>query len=217
MTEKKFRLAIGSPGQRQSGTWPIWCNTKGDIYVANRCLGGVYKASFHKDRKCQFGFTAEYANKAKERFGRDERHLEKWLLPDAPIVRAVQILIPESELRETAKGENKKITWLETPPHESVGTISLFITAKNIQLNVLSDTPGASIVGRLDTEMRFAWITYAFTIPDAELSQLIDFEKRRLNSVAGNTPIPTGARASLWDSKNSHDRHVLELAYDISG
>ncbi|MDH3504377.1 MAG: hypothetical protein OEM58_07605 [Nitrospirota bacterium] len=133
MAEKQFRLAIGLSARRQSGIWRIWSNPKGDIYVANRCLGGIYKASFHKDRKCQFGFTAEYADKAKERFGRDVRHVEKWLLPEAAIVRAVQILIPESELRESAK-EEKKITWLETPPRDSVGTISLFITEKTLNL-----------------------------------------------------------------------------------
>jgi hypothetical protein len=217
MAEKYFRLAIGSPGKRQSGIWRIWSNPKGDIYVANRCLGGIYKASFHRDRKCQYGFTAEYADKAKERFGRDDRHLEKWVLPEATIVRAVQILIPESELRESAKEENKKITWLETPPRDSVGTISLFIAAKNFELNIPSNVPGAAIVGRLDTEIRCAWITYAFTIPDDKLAQLIEFEKHRLNLVTGNNSIPPGTRASLWDSKNSHDRHVLELACDIAG
>lgn len=215
--QEQLRLAIGSPCQRQSGTWRIWSNPKGDFYVANRCLGGIYKASFHRDRKCQFGFTKEYSNKAEERFGRKERHLEKWVVPDAPIVRAVQILIPESELRESSKKEGKKITWLETPPLGSIGTISVFICTKNIEFNIPSGTSGASIVGKLDTEIRCAWITYAFTLPDDELSRLIEFEKHRLNSVVAHISIPPGTRASLWDSKNSYDRHVLELACDNSG
>ena len=215
MAEKPLRLAIGSPDQRQSGIWRIWSNPKGDIYVANRCLGGIYKASFHKDRKCQFGFTCEYAEKAEERFGRAERHLEKWMLPDVPIVRAVQILIPESELRESPIEENKKITWLPPPPRESVGTISLFITAKNVKLELPGNSPKALIVGSMNTEIRTAWITYAFTTIDSELSRIIEYEKHRLNSVAKNMQIPPGTRASLWDSKESHDRHVLELACDF--
>ena len=217
MAKHQFRLAIGSPAKRQSGIWRIWSNPKGDIYVSNRCLGGIYKASFHRDRKCQFGFTAEYANKAKKRFGRDDRHVEKWMLPEAAIVRAVQILIPESELRESAKEENKKITWLETPPTDAVGTISLFITEKNFELKMSTNVPGATIIGRLNTDIRWAWITYAFTIPDDKLAKLIEFERRRLNSTISNISIPPGTRASLWDSKNSHDRHVLELACDIAG
>ena len=215
MAEKPLRLAIGSPGQRQSGIWRIWSNPKGDIYVANRCLGGIYKASFHKDRKCQFGFTDEYAQKAEERFGRAERHLEKWVLPDVPIVRAVQILIPESELRESPINENKKITWLPPPPRELVGTISLFISAKNVKFELPADSPNASIVGSMNTEIRTAWITYAFTTLDSELSRIIEYEKHRLNSATKSMQIPPGTRASLWDSKKSHDRHVLELACDF--
>jgi len=217
MAKQQFRLAIGSPSKRQSGIWRIWSNWKGDIYVANRCLGGIYKASFHKDRKCQFGFTEEYANKAYERFGRNERHIEKWMLPEAAIVRAVQILIPESELRDSLKTEDKEITWLETPPSGSIGTISLFITDKDFELNISSNVPGAKIIGRLNTKIRWAWITYAFTTPDDKLATVIEFGRRRLISIIANTSYPPGTRASLWDSKNSYDRHVLELACDIAG
>ena len=216
MSKHQYRLAIGAPANRQSGVWRIWSNPKGDVYVANRCLGGIYKASFHKDRKCQFGFTSEYADNANERFGRNDRHLEKWMLPETAIVRAIQILIPESELRISAKEENNKITWLETPPPGSVGTISLFITEKDFQLELPSNVPGATIVGNLDTDIRWAWISYAFTTPDDNLAELIEFEKRRLYSRIANIAIPPGTRASLWDSKNNHDSHVLELACDIA-
>ncbi|HBE83440.1 MAG TPA: hypothetical protein PLN05_03945 [Pyrinomonadaceae bacterium] len=217
MAKQQFRLAIGSPSKRQSGIWRIWSIPKGDIYVANRCLGGIYKASFHKDRKCQFGFTKEYAEKADERFGRNDRHIEKWRLPEDAVVCAIQILIPESELRISASTDDEKITWLETPPLDSVGTISLFITEKDIELHVPRNVPGAVIVGRLDTDIRRAWITYAFTIPDKKLAEIIEFEKHRLKATIANMAIPPGTRASLWDSKNSYDRHVLELACDIAG
>lgn len=185
--------------------------------MANRCLGGIYKASFHKDRKCQHGFTAEYAKNAQERFGRNDRHLEKWVLPEAAIVRPIQILIPESELRISAKAEDKKISWLDTPPPGSVGTISLFITEIGYNLRIPQDVSGAAIVGKLDTDIRWAWITYAFTTPDKKLAEIIDFEKRRLMTAIANMGIRQGTRASLWDSKQSHDRQVLELACDIAG
>lgn len=217
MGKQQYRLAIGAPASRQSGIWLIWSNPKGDVYVANRCLGGIFKASFHKDRKCQFGFTSEHGSNARERFGRVDRHLEKWKLPEGTIVRAIQILIPESELRISAKEESEKITWLETPPPNSVGTISLFITEKDLQHNLPSNVPGATLVGKLDTDIRRAWISYAFTAPDDQLAQLIEFEKRRLKSRIADMEIPPGTRASLWDSKDNHDRHVLELACDITG
>jgi hypothetical protein len=66
------------------------------------------------------------------------------------------------------------------------------------------------------TQICWAWITYAFTTPDDKLAKLIDFEKRRLNSIIANKSIPPGTRASLWDSKSSHGRHVLELTCDIA-
>lgn len=170
MGKQQYRVAIGASAVRQSGVWRFWSNPKGDVYVANRCLGGTYKASFHKDRKCQFGFTAEYADNANNQFGVKDRHLEKWTLPEVSVVRALQILIPESELRISEKEERKEITWLETPPPASVGTISLFITAKGFALNLPSNVPGATLVGRLDTDIRWGWITYTFTIPDDKLS-----------------------------------------------
>ena len=53
---------------------------------------------------------------ANKRFRQSERRLEMWSQPDSVIVRALQILIPESELRMSLTHENKKVTWLETPP-----------------------------------------------------------------------------------------------------
>ncbi len=217
LSKQQYRISIGASESRQSGIWRFWSNPKGDIYVANRCLGGTYKASFHRDRKCQFGFTSEYADTANERFDRKDRHLEKWILPEAKVVRAIQILIPESEMRISPKEKSKEMTWLEAPPCGYVGTISLFISERDFQLDLPSNVPGAMIVGRLETDIREAWIAYAFTAPDEQLAKLIELEKRRLNAKTASMEIPSGTRASLWDSKDNHDRQVLELACDIAG
>lgn len=214
MAQKIYRLAIGSQHGRRSGTWRMWSNPKGDIYVAVRCLGGIYKASFHKDGKCQFGFTAQYADKAATRFGRQDRHLEKWRLPKYPIVRVLQILIPESELRESKMNDSKGITWLPMPPRETIGTISLYLTTPRDQLKLPEGAQDVWMIGNMNTLVRNGWITYAFTPLDQTLARLIEFEKKRLYSVSIVTEIPPGTRATLWDSKDSHDRHVLELAYD---
>jgi hypothetical protein len=214
MDGRQFRIAIGLPSARRSGTWRIWSNPKGDIYVANRCLGGIYKASFHRDRRCQFGFTSEYAEIASDRFDLRTRHLERWSLPDCAIVRAVQILVPETELRMASSHEENKITWLETPPPGSIGTISLFITRSDYPFAVPSGIPGALIVGRMETSIRTGWIAYAHTYPDSRLANSIEIEKSRLNAVLANIVVPPGTRASLWDSKDDHVRHVLELSCD---
>jgi hypothetical protein len=216
MPKNVFRLAIGASQSSMSSVWRIWSEYKGDVYVSVRCLGGTYKMSLHKDGKCQFGFTKEYEKLAKERFGIENRHQELWRLPDEPIIRALQILIPASELREAEVSNPQKLTWLETPPAGNIGTISLFITAPDVKFDIPKDTPGASLVGKLETAIRNAWIAYAFTNPDDKLKRLVKNEKEKLLLLPTQEPVPAGTRATLWDSTNSHERHVLELAYDVN-
>lgn len=209
MPLKPFRLAIGSQHGPRSGVWRMWSNSKGDVYVAVRCLGGIYKVSFHKDGNCQYGFTDQYAETALSRFGRQNRHLEKWRLPPDPIVRVLRILIPESELREASMNDNKGVTWLPIPLQ---GTISLYLTTPSTQLP--ETIQGAWMVGNMNTRSRNAWITYASTPLDDTLTQLIALEKQKLYAISMNDVVPPGTRATLWESKDEHDRHVLELAYD---
>ena len=216
MPKNVFRLAIGTSQSSMSSVWRIWSNYKGDVYVSVRCLGGTYKMSLHKDGKCQFGFTKEYEKLAEERFGIENRHQELWRLPDEPIIRALQILIPASELREAEVSNPQKVTWLETPPAGIIGTISLFLTAPDVKFDIPETTCGARLVGKLETSIRHAWVTYAFTKPDDELKKIVKNEKEKLLSLPRAESVPAGTRATLWDSKNSHERHVLELAYDVN-
>jgi hypothetical protein len=76
-----IRWAVGSPDGRRSSTWRLWGDKKGDVYLSMRSQGGRLKASFHRDRHCSVGFTKEYESIAKERFGADSRHWERWRLP----------------------------------------------------------------------------------------------------------------------------------------
>jgi hypothetical protein len=50
--------------------------------------------------------------------------------------------------------------------------------------------------------------------PDAVLAEIITMERARLKSMPGTDRVPSGTRASLWESRADHDRHVLELACD---
>ena len=69
VARKVIRWAIGAPDGPRSSAWRLWGNKKGDIYVAVRSLGGIIKASFHRDGRCQVGFTDSYAMTASRRFG----------------------------------------------------------------------------------------------------------------------------------------------------
>jgi hypothetical protein len=182
--------------------------------VSVRVLGGIYKMSLHKDGKCQFGFTDQYADSAEERFEVKERHLERWKLPDEKVVRALQILIPALELREIDVGEAKEVTWLKSPLKGTIGTISVFICKPGATLEISDDSEHGWLIGQLKTSIRSAWVTYAFTYPDEALQSLIENERHRLASILEGNSIPPGSRAVLWDSKDGHDRHILELACD---
>jgi hypothetical protein len=93
-----LRWAVSTPDGPRSSIWRLWGNKKGDVYLSVRSLGGVLKASFHRDRRCQVGFTSNYTETAIQRFGARSRHWERWVLPEAPTVRAVQIVVPANEL-----------------------------------------------------------------------------------------------------------------------
>jgi hypothetical protein len=93
-----LRWAVGTPDGPRSSIWRLWGNKKGDVYFSVRSLGGILKASFHRDRRCQVGFTSNYTETAIQRFGARSHHWERWVLPEAPTVRAVQIVVPANEL-----------------------------------------------------------------------------------------------------------------------
>jgi hypothetical protein len=142
MSRQKIRWAIGSSDGPRSSTWVLWENKKGDIYAAARRLGGAIKASFHRDSKCQLGFTSEYEATASRRFGVSKRLWEKWRLPDDPVVRVLQILVPHSELRAFAdRSPTDDVTWLPVPPAGSIGEVWIFISKPGIDRLVIDQVP----------------------------------------------------------------------------
>lgn len=211
-----FRWAIGSSDGPRSSAWRFWGNTKGDIYVAVRSHGGIIKASFHRDGKCQVGFTQDYAATATQRFAVSSRHWEKWLLPAVQVVRVLQVMVPHSELRSFVDRKPHNVTWLPTPPEGSVAVSSIFLTT---QANALPmPLPGcadvAIVVGKVPTSTRTAWLVYDHTPIDAALAALINDERAQMHSIPGAENWQLGTRAVLWEHRVDHDRHALELACD---
>lgn len=207
-----IRWAVGSPSGLRSSTWRLWGNKKGDIYVAVRSLGGITKVSFHRDGRCQVGFTDNYAATASRRFGVSSRHWEKWRLPADPMVRVLQVLVPHSELRSFADRTPRDITWLPTPPEGSVAVVSIFVSAQGSELQLRSGAHAVIAIGNLQASTRTAWVVYAHNSVDAVMATLIADKRAQLTRIPGATRWPRGTRAALWDSRTDHDRHVLELA-----
>jgi hypothetical protein len=213
MSRQKIRWAIGSSDGPRSSTWVLWENKKGDIYVAVRSLGGIIKASFHRDGKCQVGFTSDYSATASRRFGVANRLWEKWQLPENPVVRVLQILIPHSELRSFAdRNPTADVTWLPAPPGGSIGAVSIFISKPEIERFSLGDVSNAIILGNVQTVIRTAWVVYVHYPMDPTLAKRVDDERMRLKRNPRAVNSAAGARVQLWEHKEGHDRYVLELA-----
>lgn len=212
-----FRWAIGSSDGPRSSAWRLWGNPKGDIYVAVRSHGAKIKASFHRDGKCQVGFTQAYVPTATQRFAVPSRHWEMWQLPAAPVVRILQVMVPHAELRSfiDRNPPPPDLVWLPTPPEGSAAAISIFVTTQASARPLFSDHAHAAIVvGTVPTSIRTAWLVYDHTPIDPTLAKLINGARTNLLSSPGAGKWPPGTRAALWESRKDHDRHVLELACD---
>jgi hypothetical protein len=204
--------AIGSLDGPRSSAWFVSGNKKGDIYVSVRNLGGITKASFHKDGRCHVGFTDEYQATARERFCVTSRHWQRWLLPDAEVARVLQIIVPCAELRSFIEQNPHEVIWLPLPPEGSVGVVSIYVAALGLEPPFPSGAHGPFVVGSVPTSIRTAWVVYTHHPPDAALAQLIDNERAELQRALGATSLLPSVRATLWPAREDHDRHVLELA-----
>ncbi len=205
----EFRWAIGSSDGLRSSAWRLWGNPKGDIYVAIRSHGAKIKASFHRDGKCQFGFTQDYA--AARGLTGPSRHWQTWRLPADPVVRVLQVMVPHSDLRPLIDRKPQDLTWLPTPPEGSLAVASIFVTTQATALQLVSCPPGTIVVGKVPTSIRTAWLVYAHTPIDAAMAEQINVARAKFHDIPVSRHWP---REALWESKAGHDRHVLELASD---
>ena len=119
-----LRVAVGGPTSRRSSVWRIWTHNglseraaNSNVYVAVRSLAGVFKVSLHESGSWQCGFISD---KAAHPWGRQNRHWEIWQRPSEfhpGLTMAIQILIPETELRAYSDSETQmaNIKWLAQP------------------------------------------------------------------------------------------------------
>jgi hypothetical protein len=204
-----FRWAIGSSDGPRSSAWRLWGNPKGDIYVAIRSLGATFKASFHKDGRCQVGFTEAYADT--RGLAVPSRHWETWQLPADPVVCVLQVMVPHADLRPFIDRKPQELTWLPTPPEGSLAVAAIFVTTQISALSLPSDAHGTIVVGKVPTSIRTAWLVSAHIPIDPAMAKVITDQRTRLTQALS---LPPGTRRVLWNSREDHDRQVLELACD---
>jgi hypothetical protein len=195
-----IRWALGSPNTPRSSTWRLWGDKKGDVYLAVRSLGGVVKASFHKDRRCSVGFTKEYERTASERFGGDNRHWERWALPDQEVVRAAHVVIPGSELRVFESDDASQMRWLPAATPGRAAVVSIFIAEPPSARSWPGPESGTEVIGVMSVPSRFTWVVYAEQELDQQgLAMISDARAKAIQHLP--SPLPhdsAGLRTMIW-------------------
>ena len=216
-TRGGFRWIVGSSDAPRSNTWRLWGNKKGDLYLAVRSLGGMVKASFHRDRRCQVGFTREYEETARLRFGTSQRHWETWVLPNEPWVRVAQIVIPASDLAPFVGHESPKTTWLTAPAFGSASLVSIFVAEPPALESWPEIFEGVRPLALFTYATRTAWAVSTSFVLDTDTIRRMSDGRERANELPGASDAPRNpsTRAVLWGSSSGavHDLYFYELGW----
>jgi hypothetical protein len=218
-----IRWAVGSINGPRGATWRLWGNKKGDVYLAARSITREVKASFHRDRKCHLGFTSEYIESARTQFpGLTSRNWDCWTIPDELVVRALQIVLPASELRAFASQEAAQTKWLPPPSENFTSEVTVFIVdCRTMGRPTDSKWPGASVgaqsLGLIDLPVagRTVWAVHTYNALDGSAMACIEKQRRMVENLADDykahrTP---DARAILAGSREGLTRFLLEFAW----
>jgi hypothetical protein len=211
-----LRWTIGTPDGRRGSVWRFWTNKKGDAYLAVRSLGGAVKVSFHRDRRCHVGFTSEYAEKAKARFGdRGTRLWDRWEIPRTTKVRVIQVVLPESELRTHDDGAEQPddVRWLAPPPADHVSVVSILVVPASMSMEWTPQL-NAEPVAALVAGSRTFWVLHGSNPINADSSRLIEEERKSLMQRRGADALRgKNVRAAIWVKRKDHERYFIELAW----
>ncbi len=212
-----LRWIVGSANGPRSNTWRLWGNKKGDLYLAVRSLGGVIKASFHRDRRCQVGFTSEYAGIAQQRFGGKSRHWEIWTLPDEPCVRVAQVVIPDSDLAVFQGNESGATVWLPPPSAGHASVVSIFVTERPEAKTWQELIGDAEPIALFEYKSRLAWAVNTTMYLEAKTIQRMDEARQAAIHFPGaaHTPKISSTRSVIWGSSTgtAHDLFFYELSW----
>jgi hypothetical protein len=214
--KRVVRWAIGSRSGLRSSPWRLWGSKRGDVYVSVRTLGGIFKATFHRDQNCFVGFTSQYERTARRRFpSLRSRILEKWTLPEQQLTRVIQIVVPHAELRSFQSKHDTEVTWLPGPPEGFMGVVSVFFFKPGTPFNI--PTAGQSVrpVGLVATDLRIALAVYAHAPIDEASAHYLNTERTRLAQAASEAQVPKqdGVRFAAFASGAQHNRAFFEIAW----
>lgn len=201
-----IRWAAGAPSGPRSSTWRLWGDKKGDVYLSMRSQGGRIKASFHRDRRCSIGFTSEFHEEARERFGVQSRHMARWTLPDSEVVRVAQILIPGDDLVAFEEGDNAQMRWLPAAGPGDATVVSVYIAEPPDCFNWTHPETDGNLIGIMLSPTRFTWAVSTVQTLDAATLAMIEDARQKAMAMAANTDLPRdnpAIRMAIWGHSNT--------------
>jgi len=209
-----IRWTVGSKDGPRGSTWRFWGNKKGDFYVAVRNLGGLIKTSLHKDGWCQTGVSEEYHNKS---LHKTPRKLDRWKLPDALIVNALEIAIPAEELDVFDSKEAEPMAWLPAPKPQFLSVVTIVVCHPDAEFENGERWPGESLgtnpLGIISTPSRVALAVQGQYTMNAETRQQIEKYRWQLRAHAPADFAPgPGIRATLIGNHSNGVRFLAELS-----
>lgn len=172
MPQRALRFGIHDDADRRAATWKLWTETsdgKSELYLTNRSLGGVLKASLHESGKWHIAYSkSTFENKVKGANPKfKDRFIEKWPRPpefQPGATKAFSIVTPWSAVANPIKGSNvKKVDWIPNAPEGKATEIQIIITQPTIELNGWpgKKSPGTSLIGSISLENgETAWVVY---------------------------------------------------------
>lgn len=210
-----IRWAVGNESGRRSSTWRLWGDKKGDIYVSMRNLGSQLKASIHRDRRCHLGFTSEFAKEAAQRFGTSDRHWGRWELPNESVVRAIQIVIPDSELDTFETEEKNPMRWISAPGPGRAQVFSVFISEPSNAFVWESEEKNGHLIGTLISPTRSTWLVHTEQELDRQTLEMIEASREQMYRLTAPEQLEgseDGLRMTIWGQSGAkNDVFFVEL------
>jgi len=213
--KRSVRFGVGDPAGARSAEWLVcWSSSKSDVYVAARTLGGLLKASLHRDGRCVV--------KAPDP--------GKWLSPGTPPMYLdiwrinlqsqsefpFGVIIPTSELRPGPwlQHRNRPTLWLPGKPNAAT-EIAVFLTRIHpLPIDRLTSAGWhTTIVAERLSDGRDLWVMAGdSSLPDDKRKEL-DVVKAYVRRVAPEPTTEKSNRRLLLFAKNEHGtRRFVEAA-----
>lgn len=208
------RWAVGTKDGRRSSTWRMWGDKKGDSYLSMRLMGAILKVSLHRDRRCSVGFTKGFESLAKEQFGASSRHWHRWVLPDNPVVKGFQILVPDSDLAEFTSEEKEPMAWIPAPGEGRAVVCTVFIAEPPSRFSWVSPEKNGNLLGSMVCPTRATWVVHKNQELDVNTLKMIEENRAKVQERAA-VPLkdisPKGLRTTLFGHRSEIDVFFIEL------